>query len=342
MTGRRSIRNLLIAAGIALASLGTGEASAACEVDRPVVIAGLNWDSNAFHAALAARILKDGFGCRVEIATGSTRPLFRMLMRGEIDVMMEVWKDNLPGLWQRSQSDGSVVELGINYPDAIQGWFVPRYAVEGDDAPAAGLTAVADLPRYKQVFADPENRRKGRFYNCMLGWGCEAINTAKLYAYGLNAHYNNFRPVSGDALMRAISELYARQEPFLTYHWGPTWVLGAYDLVMLEEPPYDPDVWAKLGRSRKPEAATAYPVSEISIAVNRGFRKAAPEISAFLGLYRTSNRLTSEALAVMHRQGKAPQEAALWFLRQKPDVWQAWLPADIAAKVAASAGGDEG
>ena len=324
------------AGGLALicASAGLTPASA-CEVDRPIVIAGLNWDSNAFHAAVASRILKDGFGCDVEVAPGATRPLFKSMAKGDVDITMEVWKDNLPRLWPEALRKEQVVDLGVNMPDAVQGWFVPRYLVEGPDAPAKGLRSVDGLPEHKKVFADPEDRSKGRFYNCMLGWGCEKVNSAKLHAYGLTEHYTNFRTASGAALVKAISEHYEKREPFLTYYWGPTWVLGQYDLVMLEEPPFDPDVWKQLARDRKPSKATAYPISEISISANASFAERAPGIMAFLRAYGTTNEMVSGALADMKRSGEGAAQAAATFMAENPSVWRSWLAPEVADRVEA-------
>ena len=70
----------------------------------------------------------------------------------------------------------------LNFPDGIQGWFVPRYLVEGDssrkiEALAPNLKIVSDLIKYKKLFVELENPNIGRFYNCMLGWACEDINS---------------------------------------------------------------------------------------------------------------------------------------------------------------------
>ena len=62
-----------------------------------------------------------------------------------------------------------------------------------------------DLARYKHLFRDPEEPAKGRFYNCILGWNCEVVNTNKLKAYGLDGHFTNFRAGTGAALAAAIA-----------------------------------------------------------------------------------------------------------------------------------------
>ncbi len=306
---------------------------AACEVNRPVVIAGLNWDSNAFHTAVAARILKDGYGCNTEIAAGTTRPLFKSMAGGDVDITMEVWKDNLPKLWPEAIRKDQVVDLGVNMPDAIQGWFVPRYAIEGVSARAPGLTNVADLPRYKQVFADPEERSKGRFYNCMLGWGCEKVNSAKLHAYGLTDHFTNFRTASGAALVKAIRSHYEKREPFLAYYWGPTWVLGEYDLVCAEGATVRSRRLEAVGP--RPQANTGDSLSCLGDQHRRQCRFAAdaPQIIAFLRNYKTSNLLVSGALADMNRSGKDATEAAETFLITNRNLWRSWLPEAIADRV---------
>jgi glycine betaine/proline transport system substrate-binding protein len=40
-------------------------------------------------------------------------------------------------------------------------------------------------------------------------------------------------------------------------------------------------------------------------------------------------------LAQARDKGIAPEQQALVFLKSQPDTWKGWVPADIAAKVAA-------
>lgn len=320
-----------------------GAARAGCELDRPVVFAGLDWDSAAFHNALARRIIEAGYGCDTEAIPGSTLVLVTGLARGDIDVAMEIWKDNVTEPWTKALEAGKVLDIGTNFPDAVQGWWVPRYVVEGDAgrgiAPVApGLKRVRDLPRYKELFRDPEEPGKGRFYNCILGWNCELVNTYKLEAYGLLEHFTNFRPGSGAALAAAIASHYKRGKPVVAYYWGPTWVLGAFDLVKLEEAPYDPDAWRRFveskGAAGKP---VAYPRVEVVVGVNAEFARAAPRLVDFLASYETSNAVVSRALAYMQEgKGRTAADAALHFLRTQEDLWTRWVPVDVAARVKAS------
>ncbi|MDX2144783.1 MAG: ABC transporter substrate-binding protein [Rhodospirillaceae bacterium] len=309
---------------------------AACELDRPIVFAGLDWDSVGFHNAVARAILEKGYGCRTDVIPGTTIPLIQGAAQGQIDIVMEIWKDAVTEVWQRALARGQVVEVGVNFPDAVQGWYVPRYLVEGDAAPAPDLKSVSDLVRYKDLFRDPEEPGKGRFYNCAAGWACEIVNSNKLVAYGLTAHFTNFRPGTGTALAAAIAGAYKQVEPILAYYWGPTWVMGAHDLVKLAEPAWNETDWRGIAASADYPRPVDFPVVEVWIGANAGFAAAAPEVMGFLSKYRTSAALVSAALAHMRETGADDAAAATWFLKTYPEVWTAWLNDDIALRVQAS------
>ncbi|MGX1307419.1 glycine betaine/proline transport system substrate-binding protein [Amorphus suaedae] len=314
-----------------------------CEVDRPIVMAALDWDSSAFHNAVASFILEKGYGCQTSYVEGSTIPLLSRMARGQIDVTMEMWSSNVEEAWKQAVGRGAVRSLGVNFPDATQAWFVPKYLVEGDDAPAKGLKSVADLPRYKDLFADPDAPGKGRFYNCILGWGCEVINTKKLFAYGLTDSYTNYRPGTGAALASTIETDIQNKKPIVFYYWGPTWLLGKVgdQIVELEEPAYDEAIWTKLLEAPNPAdvtQATAYPLVAVYKAVNTGFAETAPGIIEFLSRYETTNAMVSKALAYMQDNNATADEAAVHFLKENPDVWSPWVPAEVADTVKAALG----
>jgi glycine betaine/proline transport system substrate-binding protein len=328
--------------GLALSASGAWcPESQACEVSEPIVFAGLNWDSNEFHTALAQRILRDGMGCAVDKIPGATIPLHNGMIKGDIHIVMEVWLANESKVWLDGVAAGKVSAIGVNMADAVQAWYIPRYLVEGPNAPAKGLRSVADLPRFKGLFADPEEPGKGRFYNCMAGWACETLNTKRLSGYGLSEHFTNVRPGSGAALDAAIISALKRRKPILFYYWGPSWLLGQYEreLIALEEPPFDAQRWAALvaaTESAKVKAATAFPVVDIVIGVNQVFIQKAPAVAQFLRQYRTNTQLVSEALAAMQAGKLSADAAARLFLTKHPEVWERWVSPDVAKRVRSS------
>lgn len=328
---------IALAAGVALMA-STPVSAQTCEIDRPVVFGDLDWDSALFHNAVTRFILEKGYGCKTDAIPGSTVPLYSGAVRGDVDVVMEIWVNTSPKVWTDALQEGKVQEVGSNFKDGFHRWFVPRYMVEGDDAPAKDLKSVADLPKYKELFKDPEEPGKGRFYNCIPGWQCEITNTKKFHAYGLDKDFVNFRPGTGSALAAAIESSIKRKRPIFFYYWGPSWLYGKYqkDLVALEEPPYDKDIWQALEKAERPEdvkQATAYSPVDVVIGVNSAFAGKAPELIKFLSKYSTSSALVSEALAYMQDNGGSAEKAAKNFLETHEDVWTNWVPEEVAARV---------
>lgn len=308
--------------------------AAACEIDRPVRFAGLDYDSAALHTAIARTILEKGLGCRTDRVPGATIPLVNGLARGDIDVIMEIWLANPVQTWTDAERDRKVVRLGTTFPDAREGWFVARSLVEGPKAKAPRLRAVSDLVAHKSLFPDPDNPGKGLFYNCVPGWQCEVVNSKKLVAYGLEQHFSNVRPGASEALTAAIDSALRRGRPVVFYHWSPSWLVGAHDLVRLDEPAFDKAVWTAMLAQARPDKATAYPVSEVIIGANARFAAAAPGIAALLRAYRSSAAETSAAMAAGRAANLTMEQAALRFLKEKPELWRRWLPKDVADRVA--------
>lgn len=304
------------------------------KVKQPIVFADLDWDSAQVHNAIARFIIEKGYGYKTDAIPGSTIPMMQGLANGDVAVEMENWYDNVKDAWDRLEKQGKVVTVGVNFPDAVQGFYVPTYVIKGDPQRgikpmAPDLKSVTDLPRYWQLFKDPENPSKGRFYDCIAGWQCEKINADKEKAYGLDKAFNRFLPGTGAALATSIAAAYAKGEPWVGYYWGPTWVLGKYDMTRLEEPPYSKECWDTT-------KACAYPMEQVTIAVSKEFAESAPDLMAFFRNYHTTAKTVSELLADMQENHAEARDAAIHFLKTQPDVWTRWVPAAVAEKVKAA------
>jgi len=297
-------------------------------------VADLSWDSAQVHSRIAAFILENGYGYKMEYIPGNTIALFAGLARGDVDISMEIWVDNQQAAVDKALAAGKVLDLGANFPDSWQGWLVPTYVIKGDakrgiKPMAPDLKSIKDLSKYWKLFKDQEDPSKGRFYSCIPGWECEKINKKKFAAYGLDKNYNIFLPGSDAALNGSMAAAYKKGEPWFGYYWAPTWVLGKFDMTPIEEPPYSKDVFSTTG-------ACGYPSVKVNIFVNAGLQKKAPEVVAFLKKYETTQAMANKFLAYMQDNKASTEDAALWFLKNYKDLWPSWLPADVAKKVKAA------
>ncbi|HJR33139.1 MAG TPA: glycine betaine ABC transporter substrate-binding protein, partial [Pseudomonas sp.] len=241
----------------------------------------------------------------------------------------------------KAASEGKVFGLGDTVKGATEGWWVPEYVIKGDPAKgikplAPDLRSVSDLKKYKDVFKDPETPSKGRFLNSPIGWTSEVVNKQKLTAYGLQDDFVNFRSGSGAALDAEISSSIRRGKPVLFYYWSPTPLLGKFKLVQLEEPPFDAEAWKTLTDADNPNPKpTRSLASKLSIGVSTPFQKQYPQIAEFFSKVDFPIDDLNKALAEMSEKHTAPRDAAVAFMKAHPDVWQAWLPKDVAQKVQA-------
>jgi glycine betaine/proline transport system substrate-binding protein len=328
-----SIRVSMVVLGLLLIPLSVG--GCATTEKQPIVFGDNSWDSVQVHSRIAGFILEHGYGYEWECIPGDTAPLWTGLRKGDVDVMMETWTENILDIYTPAIESGDVVDLGSNYPDSGQGWLVPTYMIEGD--PERGIEAVApelktidDLPQYWELFKDPEAPDKGRFHNSIPGWKCTEINTLKLQTYGLDEYYNDFITGSDAALSGSMIAAYEKGEPWLGYYWEPTWVLGMVDMTYVEEPPFNQAEW---------DAETygcAYPPTQVNIAVNSAFLDRAPDAVEFFKSYGTTAAQNNKVLAYMRENEADTMTAALYFLQEFESVWTKWVPSEVASKVKAA------
>ncbi|MFW6195525.1 MAG: glycine betaine ABC transporter substrate-binding protein, partial [Chloroflexota bacterium] len=211
------------------------------------------------------------------------------------------------------------------------GWYVPRYVIEGDsdrgiEAMAPDLQSVQDLERYREVFASDQRPGTGQLMDGSPGWFSYKIDCMKLKAYRLDDSYAQVTSGSESALFSALEEAHEAGEPILTYVFEPTWPMAQFDLVKLEEPPYDPQQWEE-------DKGVAFPDSQIKKLVYRDFRERAPDVTEFLEQVSLSTDRINEILLTMHEEDMEPQEAARQWLQENTDTWTSWVPDDVAERV---------
>lgn len=292
-----------------------------------LVFADLLWDSAFFHNRVAAFILENGYGYDIEYIPGETIPMFVGLAAGDIDISMEIWVENQLTAYLDAVAAGDIVDLGMNFPDSTQGWFVPTYMIENGDLPEN--VSVFDLADYWELFKDPEDPTKGVFYAGAPGWECTGIDVEKMAAYGLDEYYNYFITGSGDTLAASMVSAYEKEESWFGYYWKPTFLMGQLDMTQVVEPPYDAETWDT-------NKGMAYTADRIDICINSSLLERAPEVVTFLRNYETRAVMIARALVYMEENDVDHEGAAIWFLQEYEDTWTEWVPADIASKVKAA------
>lgn len=325
---KKLISVVLLLSILTLLLVGCAE-EAGTSKSNEIVFANAQWESNMLHNAIAGTIAEEVFGYTWSEVPGSTAVMHEGLLKGEVDVHMEEWTDNIPA-YQPDVEAGKIQELGVNFDDNYQGVYVPRYVIEGDpergiEASAPDLKYIWDLKDYPEIFPDDEEAGKGRLYGAIPGWEVDEILHNKYEYYGLNENFVYFRPGSDPALSAAITSAYDKGEPIAAYYWEPTWLLGMYDMVLLEDEPYVDEESFREGK-------TELPAMNVTVAASNDFynNEDNAEVIEFLSRYKTSSALTSEGLAYMQETGEDYVATAKWFLKEHDELLDEWLNAEDA------------
>lgn len=303
-----------------------------CEVNRPINIGGMNWESNLILADIESYILQKGYGCKTDILPTETLPAIAALERGNLDVKPEVWLNSVRDPWEKAVQSGKVKKTGDIFTGG-EAWFIPKYTAEK----YPDLKTAADLVKYKDKFKDPEDPSKGRIYGCPAGWGCEVVTNNLHKAFNLEDSFNMYSPGTGAAQKAALTSAYKRKQDFVFYYWFPTPLVSSLELVQLEMPPYDEEKNRCLTslNCENPQPA-AYPENPVFTGINVEFANQAPKLAEFFSKVKLPLPVLDAAMARMEETGDDPRDIALWFLKNHADTWTQWVPEDVAQRVQSS------
>ena len=295
----------------------------------PIILSELPWESAQLQNRIAQFIIEHGYGHPTGVVSGAAPSLFEGLLRGDIDVAMEVWLPGQKPAWDKARSEGQVLEVGQRLDFAWQSAFViPAYLQEQ----YPDLDSVEDLkdPQYRRLFQTAESGDKARLMSCVINWPCERTTAAQIAGYGLEDHVHVVNPTSEGALNDDLYAAYERGEPWLGYQWSTNDPALKLELVRLEEPAYSDECWLTT-------KACAYEDSTILIAVNRDLPLEAPDVVAMLGKWDFDIDAYKAIVKWQDATGVTDStSAAVWWIESNSALWSGWVTDDAAANVQAA------
>jgi glycine betaine/proline transport system substrate-binding protein len=297
-----------------------------------VTIGEMNWGSAQVIANVEKFVLEAGYGCKVQLIQTSTVPaMTSMVEKGEPDIASEIWINSVKEVFDKGVADGRVVSAGNVLSDGgVEAWWLPKYVVEANPK----IKTIQDVIANAQMFKDPEDPSKGRFYNCPSGWVCKIINNNLFRAYGMEPSFTNFDPGSAEGLAGSIAKAYERKEPWFGYYWAPTSVLGKYPMVKVELGDFSAaDHACNVKENCDKPHAGRYPPSEVLAATTKKFADSHPEVFEFLQKISIPNDVMNAVLAWGEDNQAEGNEMAGYFIKTYGDLWTSWLPSEVADKV---------
>ncbi len=307
-------RTIIAAAStLVLGILATGTSNAAGVLNSPVN----DWTGGAVSCEIVNQIVENEMGFKVKrIVMPSGPGRDEAIRSGDLDYGCELWPSYSVSNTERLEEnggDGSIVKLGDTGVVGVSSYYVPRYMVEGDDAPAPDLKTWEDMNQYAELFKTLESGDKGRLLGCpAASWLCE--DAARMEALGLN--YEAVELGSEAAHWAEMQAAYKRKEPFIAYAWEPHWIHAALDLVKVELPEYSEEAWPATGWAR-------------DVTYNFGnpdFVSENPEIAELISNFELSNDMQAPLILAVDVDGKDIDEVVSEWLAANEETWKAWLP----------------
>jgi len=207
--------------GFAALVAGLVSTTAMAQGTSTVKIGWAAWSDAEFVTKLAAKLIEDNFGTKVELVQTDVAPLYQGLSRGDIDVMMMAWlPETHADYYKRIEND--VETLGTVYDGAKLGWVVPTYIPESD------IASIEDLTK-----DDVKEKLGGEVQGIDPGAGLTRLSEQAVKDYGLDYELK----ISSEAGMLTTVDRAMRSEKwFVATAWSPHWMFGKYELRYIEDP----------------------------------------------------------------------------------------------------------
>ncbi|UCG13353.1 MAG: hypothetical protein JSU72_02380 [Deltaproteobacteria bacterium] len=251
--------------GVALSVLlmvGLLTANSAMAARKNVIIGSLTWSGSQAIEQIMKYVLEEKLDIDVEITTVAQPVLWAALDKGSADVYPDIWMPNQKAGWDKYVEGRKSVAAKLSYDKAAEGFWMPvKIAKEH------GIKSVFDLKGKEKMF-DTNGDGKGEMWVGPFDWAVTDKNIAKIKNYGLDLEAVKIQQW---LFLAILKESMRKDKPLVFYYWQPEWPMAKYDLIKLEEPPYD---------DAKP-MATAFPPATIYVGVSKKMKERLPKAYKF-------------------------------------------------------------
>lgn len=280
--------------GMILAVLMMGIVLAGCvqpkdsDTKGTVKLAYVNWAEGIAMTNLAAAVLEDKMGYKVELTMADAAPVFTSVASGNTDAFLDVWLPVTHKSYLEEYGD-DMVDLGVSYENALLGLIVPAY-VE--------INSIEELNTNKELFG-------GEIVGIDAGAGLMAAAEKAIDEYGLDF---KLLTGSGPTMTAALGKAIDANEPIVVTGWAPHWMFAKWDLKVLEDPK------GVLGE-----------VENIHKYARKGLEDDMPEVAEFLRNFKMSEAELGDLMGAIENDGGEPLDVARSWMNSHEELINGWI-----------------
>jgi glycine betaine/proline transport system substrate-binding protein len=267
----------------------SGGSSGATE-KKTVKLGYVNWSEGIAMTNLAAAVLEDEMGYKVELTMADVAPVFTSVASGNTDAFLDVWLPVTHEDYMKEYGD-KLEDLGVSYENALIGLAVPSYVQ---------VNSIEELNANKDQFG-------GEIIGIDSGAGIMKATEKAIADYGLDY---KILPGSGPTMTAALKKAIDAKKPIVVTGWKPHWMFARWDLKVLEDP--------------KGVYGTA---ENIHIVARKDLSKDMPEVANFLKSFKMSEKELGDLMGAIEDKGGEPLDVAKAWAKEHTDLIKGWVPA---------------
>ncbi|MET0172075.1 MAG: glycine betaine ABC transporter substrate-binding protein [Agrobacterium vaccinii] len=250
------------------------------------------WSDAEFVTKLAAKLMTDKLGQKVELVQTDVAPLYQGVSRGDIDAMMMAWLPQTHADYF-DKVKNRVETLGTVYDGAKLGWVVPAYIPESE------IASIEDLKK-------PEVQEKlaKTIQGIDPGAGLTRLSQQAVKDYELSDYKLQISSEAG--MLTTVDRAMRGEKWFVATSWSPHWMFGKYKLRYIADPK------KSLGEAE-----------HVDILASKDFKTENPEAAAFLS--RMKLPISDLEAAMFNAQETSYDEAVAKYITDHPDQVKAWV-----------------
>ncbi len=318
MTPRISTAALVLAVGLA----GTAGASESVNIGMP------NWTGAQAIAHLLKEVVETRIGGTATLVPGNNANIFQAMDQGtgEIDVHPDVWLPNQESFTKKYVDEAGTVILSDRPYEGKQGFCVSKAFSE-----AAGVTSIFDLTRPEVAAAmDSDGDGLGEIWVGAPGWASANVNEVKVRDYGLMPFMEPVR-AEQSVMVATVGDSIAREQGYAFYCYAPHAIWYMFDVVRLEEPPFDPEKYKMIQPDADPDwfeksfVASEDALKNVQIAWSKTLAERSPAIAEFFANFQLDTDTVSNFAFEIAGNERDPAEVAKEWVAANPERVDAWL-----------------
>ena len=298
-----------------------GAAISAFAADKQVRISEQNWTGSTVICQVMKYVLEEKLGVPAKVIQLNGAATWAGMDKGGVDVFSEIWETaEIAGL-NKYVKEKKIAQAVLSYPDAPQGWYIPKYVAE-----KYGIKTIDDLKGKEKIF-DINSNGKGDMWVGPTSWKANEIHRIRIRDYGLDFEASG---VEQWAWLATLKEAYKKKRPVIFYYWEPEWLFTQYDLVRIQEPPFDPKKWVYVEKHPEKSKITCnMEPSNVWVAFTNKLKDRSPKAYKFFQNWSIPIEEVSALITLVTDLPDQPKlsaaDAAKKWVEDNPEIVNKWL-----------------